>query len=165
MAHTTIAQVVQDQDATPIVKTNSLEKGGVKRSAYGTLTLTAATAGQTSAFVRIPARARVASINAHMASMGNGSVKIGLFRPNDGIAIDDDCFTTAMALTAKTGANVMDAVTPANLALSLSSAFSTAVGTAGATNDVEYDIVASVVTVSTGAATAVGIEVEYVLPE
>lgn len=165
MAHVATSQVITDQDATPVTKTSQLEKGGDVRSAYGFLTLTAATAAQTNAFVRIPVRARVTAIRPYMASMGNGSVKIGLFRPNDGIAVDDDCFTAALALTAKTGANAMDAVTPANLAKSISDAFSTAIGTAGATGDVELDVVASVVTVSTGAATAVGIEVEYVLPE
>lgn len=165
MAHTAQASVVTDQDTVPVIKVAAIEKGGVVRSAYGYLTLTAATAGQTNAFVRIPARARVVGIHPHMASMGNGSVKWGLYRTNDGIEVDSACFSAAMALTAKTGANVMDAVTPANLALDIASAFSTAVGTAGATSDAEFDVVANVVTVSTGAATAVGVEVRYVLPE
>ncbi len=165
MAHTTQSQVIQDQDDTPIVKTNQLEKGGVKRSAFGYLTLTAATVGQTSAFARIPVRARVAAIKPFMATMGNGSVKIGLHRPNDGIAVKSDAFSSAMALTAKTGANAMDAIAPADLAKSIEDAFETEIGTAGATGDGELDVVLTVVTASTGAATAVGIEVEYVLPE
>lgn len=165
MAHTAQASVVTDQNTVPVIKVSAVEKGGRVRSAYGVLTLTAATAAQTNAFVRIPVRARVVSIGLHKASQGNGSVKVGLFRPNDGIAVDDDCFSTAVALTAHTGANVMDAVTPANLALDIASAFSTAIGTAGATGDVELDIVASVVTVTTGASTAVGMEVRYVLPD
>jgi len=165
MAHTNQASVITKQDATPAVKVGPVEQNGSLRSAYGYMTLTPATAAQTNAFVRVPVRASVRGLYPQMASMGNGAVKIGLFRPNDGIAIDDDCFTALMALTAKTGANVMDAVSPANLALDIASAFSTAISTAGATEDTHVDIVMSVVTVSTGAATAVGLEVRYVSPE
>lgn len=166
MAHTTQSTVVTDQDAVPANKLSQIKKGAAVRSAYGYLTLSPLTAAQTSAFVRIPARARVVAIELKNVSMGNGSVKIGLFRPNDGIAIDDDVFATAVALTAhEFGANVSTVPTPANAALDLKTAHSVAVGTASATGDVEYDIVLSVVTVSTGAATAVGMEVKYVMPE
>jgi hypothetical protein len=47
---------------------------------------------------------------------------------------------------------------------SLEDAFSTAVGTAGATGDAEYDIAAAIVTVI-GTATDALVEVDYVLPE
>lgn len=166
MAHTTQSTVVTDQDAIPVVKVSQIEKGGAVRSAYGYLTLTAATAAQTSAFVRIPARARVVAIELKNVTMGDGSVKIGLFRPNDGIAIDDDVFATAVALTAhEFGANVSTVPAPADADKDLKTAHTTAVGTASATDDVDYDIVMSVVTVTTGAATAVGMEVKYVMPE
>jgi len=165
MAHTNQATVVTNQDTVPVTKVSQIQKGGAERSAYGVLTLTPATAAQTNAFVRVPARARVTHIGLFNASMGNGSVKIGLFRPNDGIAIDDDVFATAVALTANAGVNVNTVPVPADRALDLKTAYATAVGTASATGDVEYDIVVSVVTVSTGAATAVGMEVKYVMPE
>lgn len=165
MAHSAISAIVSDQDATPAAKVLPHEKGGAVRSAFGYLTIVASTAAQTNAFVRVPVRARIKDVRATMASMGNGSVKIGFFRPNDGIAVDDDAITTAMALTAQTRLSVFDAPTNAQRAQTIAEWLSTAIGTAGATNDVELDIVASVVTVSTGTAVAVGLEVEYVLPE
>lgn len=165
MAHSVTSSVVSDQDATPVAKVNPLEKGGAVRSAFGYLTIVATTAAQTNCFVRVPARARIQDVKASMTSMGNGSVKIGFFRPNGGIAVDDDVITAAMALTAQSRASVFDGPTNANRALSIADWLETAIGTAGATEDVELDVVASVVTVSTGTAVAVGLEVEYVLPE
>ena len=97
--------------------------------------------------------------------MGNGSIKVGLFSPSQGIAVDDDCFTTASALTAHTGASIVDAPDATARSQDIATWLATAIGTAGATNDVELDVVASVVTVSTGASVAIGMEVLYVLPE
>jgi hypothetical protein len=165
MAHNVTSAVISDQDATPVAKVSPAEKGGTCRAAYGFLTIIASTAAQTNAFVRVPVRARLKDVSARMATMGNGSVKIGFFRPNGGIAIDDDAITAAMALTAQAGASVFDAPTPANRAKTIAEWLATAIGTAGATEDVEVDIVASVVTVSTGTAVAVGLEVDYVSPE
>ncbi len=165
MAHNVQSQIVSDQDATPIVKVNTGEKGGVKRSAYGFLTVVATTAAQTNCFVRVPVRARIDRVGAFMSSMGNGSVKIGVFRPNGGIEIKGDAITAAMALTAQTGANVFDGPTATNRAKTIADWLATEIGTAGATSDVEVDVVASVVTVSTGTAVSVGLEVSYVLPE
>lgn len=162
MAHNVTSSVVSDQDATPIAKVVPHKKNGVTRSAFGYLTIVATTAAQTNCFVRVPVRARLRDVSARMASMGNGSVKIGFFRTGGGVAIKDDAITAAMALTAQTGASVFDGPTNANRALRISDWLATEIGTAGATNDVEVDIVASVVTVSTGTAVAVGLEVSYV---
>jgi hypothetical protein len=100
-----------------------------------------------------------------MASMGNGSVKIGFYRPDGGIEVKSDAITAAMALTAQTGGSLFDAPTNANREKSIADWLATEIGTAGATNDVELDIVANVVTVSTGTAVAVGLEADFVAPE
>lgn len=166
MAHSAIASVVSNSDATPITKVLPLLKGGQGRSTYGNLTIVATTAGQTNAFVRVPVRARVKSIKmTNLTDMGNGSVKLGVYRPNDGIEIKSDAFSAAVNLgTARTTpTEVLSAPSAANRAKSIADWLSTEIGTASATNDVEVDIVANVVTVSTGTAVAVGLEVEYVM--
>lgn len=168
MAHNVTAAVVSDQDATPIAKVYPLEKGGVSRKAYGYLTALATTVGQTMCFVRIPVRARISDVKAtNLTNMGDGSVKIGVFRPSGGIEISGAVVSAAVNLgtSRTTPTSVFTAPSVANRALSIASWLATEIGTAGATNDVEVDIVASVVTVSTGTAVAVGLEVEYVLPE
>jgi hypothetical protein len=168
MAHNVTSSVVSDQDATPIAKVNVLKKGGSSRKAYGSLTVVATTAAQTMCFVRVPVRARIADVLAtNLTNMGDGSVKIGVFRPNGGIAISDAVISAAVNLgtSRTTPTSVLTAPSVANRAKSIADWLATEIGTAGATSDVEVDIVASVVTVSTGTAVAVGLEVDYVLPE
>lgn len=168
MPHSAIASVVSNQDSTPITKVLPAVKGGVQRSSYGTLTIVATTAAQTNAFIRVPVRARIRSVKmSNLTNMGNGSVKLGFFRPSDGIEIKGDAISTAVNLgtSRTTPTEVLDAPSAANRALSIASWLSTEIGTAGATNDVEVDIVATVVTVSTGTAVAVGLDVEYVTNE
>lgn len=173
MAHTDLSDTVTDLDSSPVVKVNSQNFGGVKRSYTGYLSsteLVAGTAAQTYALVRVPARARVTSIKMSKASSGAaGSIKIGLFRPEDGIAIDDDCFTAAVDMnSAQANTEVMSLTaaypTAANLGSDLATALSTAVGTAGATGNQYYDIVATVVTAAT-AGKDTFFDVEVVLPE
>lgn len=165
MAFTLKSTVVSNQDATPIVKIYPTLKGGVRRSYYGNLTITGATVGQTNAFARVPVRSRLSDVRASLASMGNGSVKIGFYRSGDGIEIKSDAITAAMALTAQARASVFDGPTPTNRGKSIADWLVTELGTAGATNDVEVDVVATVVTVSTGAATDFGLELDLVSPE
>lgn len=168
MAHNVTSSVVSDQDATPIAKIHPRKKGGVSRKAYGTLTVVATTAGQTMCLVRVPVRARLENVNlANLTNMGNGSVKLGFFRTGGGIAIKDDAIAAAVDLGASrtSPTSVLTAPSVANRALSIADWLATEIGTAGATNDVEVDIVASVVTVSTGTAVAVGLEATYVSPE
>ena len=165
MPHTTISQLIQDQDATPPVKLNTLEKGGVLRTAIGVLTFTAGTVNQTYAFVRVPKRARISDIRATHAAMSSGSFKLGLFRPQDGIAVDDDVFSTAVNVaSARTNDSIQDLPLAADRAKDIATLYSTAISTASATNDQEFDIVATVVTVA-GSGGAMAIEVDYVLPE
>lgn len=168
MALVSTSQVVTDQSATPVVKVNSLEKGGQVRTAQGFLaaaSFTGGTTGQWYTFVRVPARARVLGVFLTNATTTTGAVKCGLYRP-DGIAIDDDCFQDVFATTARERARVDDTVvyTASLRQSSLASAFSTAIGTAGATSDVEFDIALAIVTVI-GTPVDALLEVDYVLPE
>jgi hypothetical protein len=170
MALVSTSQVVTDQSATPRVKTNSLEKGGVVRTAQGFLaaaSYTGGTTGQWYTFVRVPARARVLGVFLSQLTTTTGAVKVGLYRP-DGIAIDDDCFASVHVLGATTNVrarvDINTVYTPSLRQSALSTAFVTAVGTAGATSDTEYDIAAAIVTVI-GTPTDALLEVDYVLPE
>lgn len=167
MALVSTSQVVQDQSAVPPVKTNQLEKGGVKRTAAGYLAaanFTGGTAGQWYTFVRLPARARVTGIFLTGATTTSGAVKCGLYRP-DGIAIDDDVFATNYDMAAeKDRTNIMVTPTALERSQSLSAAYATAIGTAGATGDAEFDIALTIVT-ALGAGVNHLLEVDYVLPE
>jgi hypothetical protein len=167
MALVSTSQVVTDQDASPIVKVNSLEKGGVVRTAQGFLaaaSFTGGTVGQWYTFARVPARARVLGVFATQATNTTGAVKVGLYRPN-GIAISDAVFVAVAATAARLRARLDDITYTATLhQSSLATAFATAVSTAGATGDVEYDIALAIVTVL-GTPVDTLVEVDYVLPE
>ncbi len=167
MALVSSSQVVTDQSANPAVKTNSLEKGGVKRTAQGYLaaaSFTGGTAGQWYTFVRLPARARILGIYLTCATTTSVAVKCGLYRP-DGIAIDDDVFATNYDMAAeKDRTNIMVTPTALERTNDLATAYVTAIGTAGATADVEFDIALTIVT-ALGAGVAHLLEVDYVLPE
>ena len=98
------------------------------------------------------------------ATTTSGAVKCGLYRP-DGIAIDDDVFATNYDMAAeKDRTNIMVTPTALERTQSLASAYSTAIGTAGATSDAEFDIALTIVT-ALGAGVAHLMEVDYVLPE
>ncbi len=168
MALVSTSQIVTDQSATPIVKTNTLEKGGRVRTAQGFLAaanFTGGTTGQWYVFVRIPSRARVIGVFATQATTTTGAYKMGLYRP-DGAVIDDDAFSAITATTGQIRARVDTATvfTPALRAQSIRDGFAAAITTATATGDVEVDIAATIVTVI-GTPTDALIEVDYVLPE
>lgn len=167
MALVSSSQVVTDQSATPAVKTNQLEKGGIKRTAQGYLaaaSFTGGTAGQWYTFVRLPARARITGIFLTGATTTSGAVKCGLYRP-DGIAIDDDVFATNYAMSVEKDRAQIDVTqTALERASDMATAYVTAIGTAGATADVEFDIALTIVT-ALGAGVAHLMEVDYVLPE
>jgi hypothetical protein len=167
MALVSTSQVVEDQDAVPAVKTNSLEKGGVVRQAVGYLAaadFTGGTAGQWYTFVRVPVRARIVDIKLTGATTTTGAVACGLYRPN-GIAIDDDVFATLYLMSAeKDGTSIMVTPTALERTQDISTAYVTAIGTAGATGDAEVDIALAIVT-ALGAGIAHAMIVDYVLPE
>jgi len=168
MALVATAQTVEDQDAVPAVKVNTLEKGGVVRTAQGFLTAAeyvGGTVGQWYTFVRVPARARVLGVFLTQATTTSGAVAVGLYRPN-GAVIDADAFAAVEVTTGDIRARVDTATvyTPSLRQSALQDAFSSAVATAGATSDAEYDIAATIVTVI-GTPTDALLEVDYVLPE
>lgn len=166
MALVSSAQVVTDQSAVPVVKTNALEKGGVTRNVQGYIaaaSMTGGTTGQWYTFVRLPKRARLLGIEITNATTTTGAVKCGLYRP-DGIAIDDDVFATVFATTARTAARLDTVQTALERSQDIATAYATAIGTAGATSDVEVDIALAIVTVI-GTPVDVFLNVSYVLPE
>lgn len=167
MALVSTSQVVTDQSAVPVVKTNAQEKGAPIRSAVGYLaaaSFTGGTAGQWYTFVRIPVRARVVDIKMFGATTTSGAVKCGLYRP-DGIAIDDDVFATLYDMAAeKDGASLLVTPTALQRTQTIADAYVTAISTAGATGDAEVDIALTIVT-ALGAGIAHGMEVFYTLPE
>lgn len=166
MALVANSQVVTDQNAVPAVKTNSLEKGGVVRTAAGYIAaavFVGGTAGQHYSFCRVPARARVLGIF-RTGGGGTGALKCGIYRP-DGIAISDAVFSSVDPLTTTGTRTKVDVVQSAlNRTRDLATAYSVAIGTAGATADVEFDIAMTIVT-AVGTPTDITVEVDYVLPE
>lgn len=168
MALVSTSQEITDQDATPAVKVSQIKKHGKVRTARGFLlaaNFTGGTVGQWYAFTRVPARARVLGVYLTNPTTTSGAVKFGLFRPQSGIAISDAVFSTVTVMgQANNRANVETVRTPAQRRDDLATAFATAVGTAGATGDTEYDVVATIVTVIGSAQDAL-VEVDYVLPE
>jgi hypothetical protein len=167
MALVSTSQTVTDQSATPPVKVNSQEKGGVVRIAHGFLAAASFVGGTTAqwyTFVRVPVRALIKNILMFGATTTSGAVKCGLYRP-DGIAIDDDVFATVYDMAAeKDGASLLVTPTATQRLQSIRDAYAVAITTAGATGDAEVDIALTIVTVLGGSVDH-GMMVEYVLPE
>lgn len=167
MALVSTSQNVTDQSATPIVKVNAQEKGAPVRVAHGYLAsanFTGGTTGQWYTFVRVPVRAQIIGISLTGATTTSGAVKCGLYRP-DGIAIDDDVFATNYDMAAeKDGTSILVTPTALERTQTIAAAYATAIGTAGATSDVEVDIALAIVTVL-GAGINHAMHVTYTLPE
>jgi hypothetical protein len=167
MALVSTSQVVTDQSAVPVVKTNAQEKGAPLRVAEGYLaaaSFVGGTAGQWYTFVRVPVRAKIVDIKLTGATTTAGAVKCGLYRP-DGIAIDDDVFHTNYDMAAeKDHTSILVTPTALETTQSIATAYATAIGTAGATGDTEVDIALTIVTALT-AGTNHAMHVLYTLPE
>jgi len=162
------SSVMSDIFTSPAVKVSPGVNGGVKRSVFAHFAaadLLATTVGQTHSICRLPSTARITDLRAENANMGNGAFDFDLY------AVDGTQITSAGALLAdfpltahSLEARVDLGLTPANAAKDLATLFATEIGTAGKTGDAEFDLVATVVTVSTGASVVTGFEVEYVAP-
>ena len=167
MALVSSSQVVTDQSAVPVVKTNAQEVGAPVRVAHGYLaaaSLTGGTAGQWYTFVRLPVRAQIHNISLTGATTTSGAVKCGLYRP-DGIAIDDDVFHTSYDMAAeKDGTTILVTPTAQQRTQTIATAYATAITTAGAQEDAFVDIALTIVT-ALGAGIAHAMHVEYTLPE
>jgi hypothetical protein len=171
MAYTASSDQIAKLDASPVTKTTQLDASGYIRSVSAFFTgavFDALTADQTAAIARIPARARLVGVFMTGVATGNtGSLDVGLYRTtaNGGTAIDRDAFAAAVdENVTRNNLNLWVHTATADTGKNLKDLHATAVGTAGATNDVEYDIVASIVTVM-GTPQAVSFRVDYVLPE
>lgn len=167
MTFTARSQVVADQSAVPVVKTNAQEAGAPVRVAHGYLaaaSFVGGTAGQWYTFVRLPVRAQIVDIQLTGATTTSGAVKCGLYRP-DGIAIDDDVFATNYAMSAeKDGTSILATPTALERTQNIATAYATAISTAGATGDAFVDIALTIVT-ALGASVNHAMHVEYTLPE
>lgn len=167
MAYTAKSAVVSDAGSSPVVFSNRYEKGGNVYKDYDYIASVAATtAGWTYAYTRLPKTASVRDIKIFGAATADGAFDVGLYRVDESTAIDQNCFGTAIAGTTLTivgGVQGYDVPTVATRDLPLFELFSTAVSTAGATDDAYYDLVLTVETGMTSAATDIGVEVTYVL--
>lgn len=99
------SEIITDLDASPVVKTNPTEVGGVLREAISTMALTATEAGGDANSVwrllRVPSRARIVSVqlaNDDLDSSGTPAlaVDLGLYEVPDGSAKDQDFFASAI---------------------------------------------------------------------
>lgn len=97
------SQIITDQDATPIVKTNTLEQGGVRRSAIATLAMTTGAAADIKRFVRIPSRALVLSVQIANDDLDSNATPtlatdVGLYKnaADGGAVVDADFFASAI---------------------------------------------------------------------
>ena len=166
MAYTGKSAVVSDAGSSPVVFSNRYEQKGNVYKDYSFMSSVAAnTVGQTYAFARLPKTASVRSVKLHGASTADLVVNVGLYRTDETTAIDDNCIGTLIAGTSfvANGFEVYDEQAVATRGLPLSEVFSTAISTAGATDDSYYDVVVKVSTAQTVAAGAIGLEVTYVL--
>jgi hypothetical protein len=167
MALVSSSQVVTDQSAVPVTKTNAQEVGAPTRNAFGYLaaaSFTGGTAGQWYTFVRLPVRAQIVDVKLIGATTSSGAVKCGLYRP-DGIAIDDDVFATNFDMAAeKDGTTILVTPTAEQRTQSIATAYATAISTAGATGDAFVDIALTIVT-ALGSGVNHAMHVQYTLPE
>jgi hypothetical protein len=154
-------------DATPSTKLGTSYYNGSLRKSTGYMaaaSATFATVGQWFTFVRVPARARLISVECTNATASSGYAKVGLYRTpaNGGAAVKDSNISAGFNLgTANNRARVDSAMSALQTSQIISDAFATEIGTASATADVEFDIGLTVLTV-VGSAVDITIEVSYV---
>jgi len=168
MAYSKDSSIMSDILSAPAVKVSPIVGGGAKRQAFGYFAaadVLATTVGQTHSVVRIPANARVTDLRAENATMGNGAFDFDLYATDGTQITSAGSFLADFPLTAHSfEASVDLGLTPTNASKDIATLFTTQIGTAGKTGDSEFDLVATVVTVSTGASVTMGFAVEYIQP-
>lgn len=164
------SQVVTDLDTVPVAKLNPIKQGGVMREASGFVTTNSDdNIGSTYRMCRVPSRARITEVL--LTSNGGstaGAGDIGLYRTtaDGGAVVDVDFFQAAEAINtpAKNHVDVTyeAAATPLNN-LRLRPLWAQL----GLATDprVDYDVVVTLTTATTVAATIFSIKVRYVLDE
>lgn len=168
------SQIITDLDASPVVKTNTLEIGGTKRIATALLAMTTGAASDIKRFVRIPSRALVLSVafvNDDLDSNGTPTLAtdVGLYRTTaDGGAVVDADFFASAVTTLQAATTVFTDVTYESVVVPIANRAKPLWEQLGLTADpgVQYDVA---FTYTAGAATHangnVVMRVEYVLPE
>ena len=153
-------------DATPVTKLNTSYFNGRIRSMVGYIAaanLTGATAGQWYTFCRMPARARLISVDVTNLTSTTGAVSVGLYRTtaNGGAEVSKADIMAVLATTANNRAAGDTALTALQRSQIATDAFATEIGTASATADVEFDVALTIVTVI-GTPVDITVEVKYV---
>lgn len=93
------SQVITDLDATPVVKTNQLEKGGKLRFAAGVAEFASSDATSVARVIRVNSAALIDSLKFASDDLGTGgTVDIGLYRTtaDGGAVVDADFFASAV---------------------------------------------------------------------
>ena len=173
MAYTAKSDVVTAQDtlATTGTKPTPVDQGGRQRVARGFIaaaSFVGGTVGQTYAFCRVPARGRLLWVNMINAGVVSGSMSLGFARTaqysaSNALVSGVDLAALVNLATARPTRTFVDtAPSTVSRSLALKNAFATEIGTAGATNDVEFDVVGVIVTVAS-AGQDIHVEAEYVL--
>lgn len=95
------SQIITDVNATPVVKTNQLEAGGVVRETCAVLSVTSGAASDIKRMVRIPSRARVVKVEMANTDLDSNGVPtlaadVGLYDINGGAVVDADFFASAI---------------------------------------------------------------------
>lgn len=96
-----LSQIITDLDASPVVKVNPTEIGGVHREAIATIAMTTGAASDVKRFVRVPSRARVVKVELANDDLDSNGVPtlatdIGLYDVNGGAVVDADFFASAI---------------------------------------------------------------------
>lgn len=167
------SQIVTDLDATPVVKTNQQEVGGVIRETIGIITTNSDDSiGSTYRFCRIPSRARITEVIgiADVGSAGAGIGDVGLYQTaaNGGAVVDADHFASAWDFSNadEKGILLTHEAAAAGCFLAVN-AGKQVWEAAGLTSDPgrDYDVTMTLTEAVTTGAAVIAIKVRYVLPE
>lgn len=93
------SQIITDLDATPVVKTNQLEKGGKLRFMAGVAEFAASDATSVARVLRVNSAALVDTLKFASDDLGTGgTVDVGLYRTtaDGGAVVDADFFASAV---------------------------------------------------------------------
>ena len=140
-------------DATPSTKlATSYMNGSVRRTTgyIAAANLTGGTVGQWYVFCRLPARARLLSVDITNLTSTTGAASVGLYRTsaNGGAEVKKDDIMATFVLGAGNNRAAADtALTALQRSQIASDAFTTEIGTASATADVEFNVALTITTV------------------
>lgn len=161
------SQIIDDLDATPVVKINQLEDGGKVRSSYGFADFAASDATSVARVLRVASDAKVVTLRLASDDLGTGgTVDVGLHQTteNGGAAVDADLFASAVDTDGASGLVWTD-ITDESLVVPIEDAGKALWEQLGLATDprINYDVT---VTRNTAAGTGtVALKMEYVRGE